>query len=336
MEKQTIQNRMITLMEQGLSADEIGKALEEEAIKKKLIEEEGDVEIFPDEIEIIAQALAFRTADVSDIGNIATILNAAYKPEVRGDEAFRSSEDGIAVTEVDIRGLFHDEDYTWTVAEAPNGRGIEEDGVMLGVCCFSTTGTSKKDGEIEGRLGSIRYLGVVPKYHGVCIGLRLLQRVQNIMKNNLCVRSMVCIPSTRESMMTWIERKGYHCVNALNYPKQLGHTLKPLKVKEEIETGEDEEKRDLETAKLLVFVKSFLAPGATANPQPATDARNVADVPPKAPLELPPNPKGVCLPPLWRLAMANKNEENNSKGHAKRESKPESEQNDDADIPDVD
>ena len=63
-------------------------------------------------------------------------------------------------------------------------------------------------GEVEGRLGVIRLFGILPRYHGLCIGSRLLKRVEKAMAIEGCVRCMACIPSARGTMCDWIERRG--------------------------------------------------------------------------------------------------------------------------------
>lgn len=62
-------------------------------------------------------------------------------------------------------------------------------------------------GEIEGNLGSIRFLGVLPQFVGVCVGLRLLQKVERTMQQAGCCRSMICVASPKETMQKWIESK---------------------------------------------------------------------------------------------------------------------------------
>lgn len=63
-------------------------------------------------------------------------------------------------------------------------------------------------GEVEGPLGVIRLLGVLPRYQGLCIGNRLLKRTEKAMHSQGCIRSMVCVPSPRHSMSNWIQRRG--------------------------------------------------------------------------------------------------------------------------------
>jgi GNAT superfamily N-acetyltransferase len=63
-------------------------------------------------------------------------------------------------------------------------------------------------GEVEGFLGVIRFLGVLPRYHGLCIGRRLICRVEEIMAKKDCVRCMCCIPGPRSSMAHWVQRRG--------------------------------------------------------------------------------------------------------------------------------
>ena len=58
---------------------------------------------------------------------------------------------------------------------------------------------SRRNGEVEGNLGSIRLFAVLPRFHGLCIGLRLLKKTESYMFRANCVRCMACAASTRLS-----------------------------------------------------------------------------------------------------------------------------------------
>ena len=73
-----------------------------------------------------------------------SFLDAAYKQETIGEEAFR---EGDPISPDLIRSLLCDGSYHWLLIEAPSGRDIEKDGVVLGAACFSTDGVSRRNGE---------------------------------------------------------------------------------------------------------------------------------------------------------------------------------------------
>lgn len=75
------------------------------------------------------------------------------------------------------------------------------------------------------RLGSIRFFAVLPRYHGLCIGQRLLTKVHDLFRKHGCQLSLVNIPSARLSLIDWIQRRGYEPMNEISYPfVALGHT----------------------------------------------------------------------------------------------------------------
>ena len=244
--------KLADLVESGLNLEQIiqhfKSADEAKAINDK---EWDDVEVFPDEIQIISQALAYREATAEDSDELCGLMNSAYKQETTGSESFRM---GDVVSREGIDDILKDKTYKWLLVEAPSGKGVERDGVILGAVCFSMDGVARKNGLIEGHLGSVRLFGVLPRYHGFCVGRRLLERAEDIMFRGGCVKSMVCIPPTRVSAAEWLERRGYVEAGSTPYPAQaLGHVVK-------------ENITDLE---LVRFVKS--KPDATAEPVAGTD-----------------------------------------------------------------
>eukprot|EP01038_Epipyxis_sp_PR26KG_P016615 gene16615-22703_t len=212
--------RLATLVESGLNPEEIiatFKRAESEANQQ-------EEEIFPDEIMLISQPLAFRNIEYTDTMEVYELLRACYRAEIDGDESFRS---GDSITLEAIHSLLENSLYKWILVEAPNGKGIETDGVILGVACFTTDGDSICNGVREGNLGSIRLFGILPRYYGFCIGQRLLKKVENAMENSNCCRAMVCIPSTRLSVQKWVENQNYFQVRSIPYPSEsLCHTIK--------------------------------------------------------------------------------------------------------------
>ncbi len=242
--------RIHDLIESGLNPEDIATALTTEDAMKSEKEELGEIEViereqFPDEILLMSQALAFREPTMEDIDGIVYVLNDAYTLEIEGAEAFRkynnndnvnnvkkeangkTNNKGLVVDENLIKEMMESKEYKFLITEAPDGRGVEEDGTILGVCCYTTDGVSRRNNEIEGNLGSIRYFGVLKRYHGVTIGQRLLYKVEKMMLSADCVRSMACISSTRASLGRWLERRGYQGAGGLAYPFQ-GLKYEPL------------------------------------------------------------------------------------------------------------
>jgi hypothetical protein len=145
--------KVMELVESGLGPEQIAAKLLEDKEAELLEEEEGPAESehFPDEIKMIAQALCFRVGTINDIDDITKVLNAAYNLEIKNTvenkEAFRSADNDDAVSIHDIADLFDDSSYRWLLVEAPSGHGIEVDGILLGVVCYSVDGVSKKNGK---------------------------------------------------------------------------------------------------------------------------------------------------------------------------------------------
>jgi hypothetical protein len=130
--------KITDLIEEGLTAEQIIASFSDESKKS-----EKSSEMFSNEVQIISQALAYRKGCAHDLYCITKLLNNSYAPEIFGNEAFR---DGDAITLESINATFIDTSYQWLIVEAPNGKDLEEDGVILGACCFSTSGISKRNG----------------------------------------------------------------------------------------------------------------------------------------------------------------------------------------------
>ena len=252
-------------------------------------------EVFSDEIMIISQALAFRVGTIIDLDEITELLNSAYAVEISGEESFRQAP-GVNKERV-MELLQPNSGYDWMVCEAPNGRGVEADGVILAACCFSTDGASKKNGQAEGYVGAVRYFGVLPRFQRVLIATRLLKRVESAMQKRQCIRMMVCVPDSRSSLFDWLERRGFHCVARTAYPthSSVGHTL--------TEAGAD--------TQLLIFQKPITqltnhssSSSDTIPSSSAVDEEEGADNDVKSiDLTPPKTSKGkMHLPPHWRQA----------------------------------
>ena len=337
-------NQVTALIEKGYNPSEIAKTLISDNEQRELLKT-GDVydseEEFPDEIRLIAQALCYRNGTIDDIDDIRKLLSRAYKFELfdnnneKCSEGFRKDKEAITIDT--ITQLFEQSSYKWLIVEAPNGHNIENDGVILGVCCYSTDGVSRKNGEIEGNLGSIRLFGVIPRYHGLFIGLRMLKRVESEMYKMKCCRSMVCIPSVRVSMMNWIERRGYIRTGAHPYPaKALGHDvviehvqlmvyLKPL-------NDEHNDLADTKEKEKPVLYLNNKGPDATTTIMYDANNENDNDIDNENKQILPQVPGKMNLPPHWRMSNLISNDNNNNNNdkfdEADSKSKPH--------IPDVD
>jgi len=328
-------NQVTSLIEKGLTPEDIAKTLILDNERRELIKT-GDIyesdEEFPDEIRLIAQALCYRNGTIDDINDIKKLLNNAYKYELinnnnsKCNEGFRKDKE--AITNDTILELF-EQSYKWLIVEAPNGHNIEIDGVILGVCCYSTDGISRKNGEIEGYLGSIRLFGVLPRYHGLFIGLRMLKRVETEMLKLKCCRSMVCIPSSRISIINWIVRRGYIKTGAHPYPsKQLDHDvvienlqlivyLKPLN-NEDDNLADTKEKKE----KPILTLNNKVSDATVFINNDINDNDNTNNVPPQVPGKM-------NLPPHWRMSnLQINNEIETLESDADSKSKPH--------IPDVD
>jgi GNAT superfamily N-acetyltransferase len=258
-------NQLISMLESGMSPAEAAKRMEEEAERAALQEVEGpdEEEEFPDEIKIISQALAFRKAEPEDLMSIMKLLNAAYGVEVgQGEESFRSG-DPVSV-EVVIR-LFDDSSYEWLVTEAPNGQEVLQDGAILGVCVYSTDGASRRNGQVEGKLGSVRLLAVLPRLHGLCIGLRLLKKAEALMYKTGCVRCLVCIPSVRKSLSEWLQHRGYQMAGLTAYPASA--TEQTVRPEFDLDDGEEGKRGRLRSLRLMHYMKKLedVAPTAEAD-----------------------------------------------------------------------
>lgn len=221
MEKQKIQSKVFSLAESGLTPEMIANRIMEE--NEMNASNYDDPEAFSDGIKVVAQALAFRRASIMDCVAITRLINLSYKDETDGIESFRT---GDCVSEALIMDMLNNVEYFWQLVEAPNGFGVETDGQMIAVGCFTVNGTSRRNGEVEGKAGSIRYLAVLPRYRGLCVGLRLLKRIERFVLESGCCRCIASIPSTRCSLQRWIERREYELGGFIPYPAiAVGHTI---------------------------------------------------------------------------------------------------------------
>ena len=135
---------MTELIQSGLNPQAIAEVLLEQNRRQSEGDWSAGDELFSEKILMTSQALAFRSAVSDDLKGITQIINAAYKAETQGEEAFRS---GATVTESEVKVMMEDPVHKWIVVEAPSGRAVESDGQMLGVCAFTTDGISRKNGD---------------------------------------------------------------------------------------------------------------------------------------------------------------------------------------------
>lgn len=99
--------------------------------------------------------------------------------------------------------------------------------MILGVACFNTDGYFRASSTVRENLGSIRYLAVLPRYQGFCLGRRLLERVEQMIFSSSCSKIMICVPSCRLSIVEWMQRRGYDAYGEVKYPAAgVRHVLK--------------------------------------------------------------------------------------------------------------
>jgi N-acetylglutamate synthase-like GNAT family acetyltransferase len=234
-----LQNKIKNAVElRGLESDQLLKELHDEAERKLMSDNdsyrgsiqdiEEDTETVREDINLISRAMAYRMATSHDLPKLHKLLNASYKPEIEGNEAFRSDSDAIATETLEFY-LTLQSGYKWTLLEVPSQSTCEKEGTILGACCFTTEGRARSNFNSQESLqaGSIRFLGIIPKYLGLCLGRRLLSKVESQMREDGCKVSLANIPSTRISMIDWIQRRGYDPVAEVSYPfEALNHTNK--------------------------------------------------------------------------------------------------------------
>ena len=189
---------------------------EEDAARKMVQGREG-------EVKVVAQGLAFSgvgagarasgalgappaSGDGAAVVALAALLNAAYAGEARGPEAFR---DGRLVDGATVAAAVGDRDCNWLTVEAANGRDVEKDGAILGCACVSYVG----------KRAEIRFFAVADRYRGLCVGARLLDKVERAAVAAGAAQLACCIPSPRKSMRAWAERRGFRAIREAPFPR---------------------------------------------------------------------------------------------------------------------
>jgi len=203
-----------------------------------------------DQCRVVAQALAFRSAEPSDAVELHRLINRGYGGEQAGPdcpEGFRI----LPLIDLDtVQAMVSDPDCHWLLAEAPNGRGTVADGALLGCACFSvgTAAASASTGEDStnspsspsssstatppsvarpDRVAAIRLLTALPAFHGLLIGRRLLTRVEKAIASGSTAidgeqqpvdRILCCVPAMRKSIISWAIRRGYSAIQTAAFP----------------------------------------------------------------------------------------------------------------------
>ena len=171
-----------------------------------------------DEVYLVAQSLAFLGVGPGSLAGVVEevtpakvkemhkLLISAYADEATGDEAYRRGE---LVDIATVDSMLRDPQCRWLCCEAVSGRGVDDDGALLGTACVSLQ---------HNKCATIRFLAIQPKLRGLCVGHRLLQRVERALKPLSVTTLLVCIPSTRKSMQHWAHRRGFNHVDTVPFP----------------------------------------------------------------------------------------------------------------------
>lgn len=175
------------------------------------------------EIRLMAQALAFRSAEPGDAAVLVRLLNEAYAAE-RATPANPQGFNPDPLTDrATVDAMILDPDCRWLLVEAPDGQGEFPDGLLLGCCCFSVGGAASAT--TPDVVGAVRMIGVREQFKGLCLGQRLLARVETEMRAAGSQRSLACIPDRCPDMVAWAKRRGYAQIAVAQYPERLRATL---------------------------------------------------------------------------------------------------------------
>lgn len=136
------------------------------------------------------------------------------------------------------------------IAEVPLGRGVVEDGALIAVCVYSVgdNAASGQAGDKKDKPGAVRILAVHHEFLGLCIGNRMLSKVEKSMvSKDSCDFSVACVVSTRVALQQWIERRGYSKTSEVVFPVD----AVPFEIRKE----------KLEGLKIFVYEKRFRGNG---------------------------------------------------------------------------
>ena len=171
------------------------------------------------QIIVISQGLAFSNATVKDVERVTALVNETYnkaeRVEANWGEGFRT---GDAVDTETIAMMIRDPDVFVLLCEAPDGRKILKDGTLLGVCCYSIGAAAVTAGQASPVKGAVRILAVRPDFHGLCVGQRILNKVEAKMLDKDSTAVCMCVVSSRKTMCKWSERRGYAVTASLKFP----------------------------------------------------------------------------------------------------------------------
>lgn len=170
------------------------------------------------EIRLIAQALAFREADPSDVAGLVRLVNEAHAAERSSPSNPAGFNPNPLIDEDTVAAMVADPACQWLLVEAPIGLGGFPDGTLLGCACYSVGGAAANTPD---RVGAIRILAVAEQFQGLCVGQRLLARVEKEIKAAGCQRSLTCIPNRACGVLSWAERRGYEQAGVAQYPDRV-------------------------------------------------------------------------------------------------------------------
>lgn len=115
------------------------------------------------------------------------------------------------------------------------------------MCCYSVgaAAVTETDSSMKAKRkpAAIRLLAVMSEFWGLCVGQRMLQRAEKDMIKEKATQNILAVPSTRKSMASWLNRRGYSMTSQVDFPVD----TVPFEVLPEV-------KSDL---KLLIFEKKF-------------------------------------------------------------------------------
>lgn len=174
-----------------------------------------------EELRIVAQHLAYIGLGVAKSSDIVSAHKLPTAESIRSllDDAYRDEEDGKPegyrrgpfVDVATIHAMLRDPECHWLCAEAV-------DDLVLGVACYSFSDS----------VATLRFLGIQRRFRGLCVGTRLLRRVEEAAAARQAKALLACVPSPRKSMTQWVERRGFKPLDHVPFPSDLSFTvLKP-------------------------------------------------------------------------------------------------------------
>jgi len=108
-----------------------------------------------------------------------------------------------------VKQMISDDSCEVLIAEVPLGRSIVPDGTLLSCCVYSLGHSAASGGDGKHKPGAIRMLAVNVDFLGLCIGQRMLSKVEKDMISKNCDFNCLCIVSSRKSM--WKVRCSLKC-----------------------------------------------------------------------------------------------------------------------------